>query len=421
MIKVAFFTLGCKVNQCETEEIRARFEAAGATAARKDEQADVCVINTCTVTHTADSKSRSTIRRAIKNNPEALIVVTGCYSELEAEEAGNIDGVDMVVPNARKKTIAEEVFARLDRTSTGQRAGVPALRLRTRAVVKVQDGCDNYCAYCIIPYARPDMTSRPFTEVIDEMERLADSGHKEIVLTGIRLGSYEDSGRDLAGLVERICRVDGIERVRLSSVEPWEVTDRLVDVINEEKVCKHLHIPLQSGSDRVLEMMGRSYTKDEYLRLIERIRKRHGNIGITTDVICGFPGETEEDFQDTLNVVKEAGFSRVHVFRYSKRKGTRAAEIAGQVPEKTKRQRAELLISEAHAMRREFAESFKGKRLAVLFETVKPGDNYITGYADNYVEVATCAGSVRPGSIHTVLVESVKEDATALARIVEDA
>ena len=461
MPTIAYHTLGCKVNQYETEKIREALERAGSETVPFAAKADAYIINTCTVTGVADSKSRAAVRRALKLNPDAFIVVSGCYAELEPTRIALIEGVDLVVTNSDKDSIAERVISRFGGSGFQIReegsgianpgpsvlggpsalsgpSGLPFTqhstlntqhlvrpRTRTRAIVKVQDGCDQFCSYCVVPFARSRKMSRPMDDVTAELRALAEFGYKEIVLTGIRLGSYQHNGARLPELIRAASSVSGIERIRLSSVEAWEIDDALLDAIDSPKVCRHLHVPLQSGDDEVLRRMNRPYTTGQLEQMIERARKRIPGIGITTDVIVGFPGESEEAFENTCGMVERVGFSRLHVFRYSPRKRASAAEMPGQIDSKTKKQRSETLIELGRLSMRRFAESFVGRTLTVLVEKALPLtptlsrqgrgsiDKILTGYADNYVEVVFTGPPSLVGKIVPVTVLSVDEAGTA--------
>jgi len=450
MLRVAYHTLGCKVNQYETEKTREALEGAGFETVGFHSRADVYIINTCSVTGVADGKSRAAIRRALRTNPEAYVVVAGCYAELEPAQVSAMEGVDLVVPNSEKDGIAERIIARFGGQGAASRA-VARPRSRTRAVVKVQDGCDQFCAYCVIPYARVGKTSWPMAEVLDELRSLAGFGYKEIVLTGIRLGSYEDGSSRLPELTLAAAEVDGIERVRLSSVEPWEVDDSLLAAMTHPKVCRHLHIPLQSGDDRTLARMDRPYTTAEFAGIMSRVRERIPGVGITTDIIVGFPGETAVEFAGTLDFARDAAFSRLHVFRYSPRDRTRAAAMPDQVDSETKKARAERLIEVGSEAVRGFARSSVGERLMVLAEREvvsapagpasaashrsnrtalgpfgtgfgsKPPKQqteveakHLTGFADNYVEVVFAGDASLRGEIVPVRVTSVDDNGRAV-------
>ncbi len=420
MIKDAYYTLGCKVNQYETEKIRESLEASGITTVSFSSIADIYIINTCSVTAVADSKSRNAVRKAIRANPEALVVVCGCYAELEPVQLTSIEGVDMVISNLEKDTVCERVLARLGiEKSKADISKVVKPRIRTRAVVKVQDGCDNFCSYCIVPYARRGMNSRPIIDVLEEIETLARFGYKEIVLTGIRLGSYDADGVKVPLLISKVSEVAGIKRIRLSSIEPWEVDDALIDAMQNPIVCRHLHIPLQSGDDEILRLMNRPYSLKSYLKLINHIRNRIPDIGITTDVIVGFPGESESAFNNTKNAIKDAAFSRLHVFRYSKRKGTLAAEMINQVDSRIKKDRSDELIALNTECLRNFAEVMAGKVLEVLVEREAVGSNLLRGFADNYLEAEFPGAPHLKGEIVRVRIGGAGVEGLAAGEMIE--
>ncbi|MDH7601462.1 MAG: tRNA (N(6)-L-threonylcarbamoyladenosine(37)-C(2))-methylthiotransferase MtaB [Armatimonadota bacterium] len=448
MLTAAYYTLGCKVNQYETEQIRTALEKAGFRTVPFTSKADVYVINTCTVTAAADAKSRAAVRKAHRINPQACVVVTGCYAETSRDAVSRIEGVGLVVGNRDKDVLADKIISYIRAREQGlgsiddalggesasdnpPRAVLP--RTRTRALVKVQDGCDHFCSYCIVPFARPEMHSRPIGEVLEEIRRLADYGYKEIVLTGIRLGSYRDSDQGLPDLVLQAAEISGIERIRLSSIEPWEIDEALIGVFQHPKVCRHLHIPLQSGDDEILARMNRPYRADDYLSLVNKIRDETPGIGITTDVIVGFPGETEEAFENTCEVVRRAGFSRLHVFRYSPRHLTRAAEMPNQVPEALKKERAEILSTIGLECARAFAQSWIGQTLPVLAEhrvrgsRLPTADNIsaktdlvlLRGFTDNYIEVTFPGELSLAGSVAGVTITGVDENGRAVGRAEE--
>lgn len=432
MIRIAYHTLGCKVNQYETEKLREALEGAGFETVAFSSPADAYVINTCSVTSVADGKSRAAVRRALRLNPDAFVVVAGCYAELDPDSIRAIEGVDLVVPNSEKDAIAERIVARL-----GQ--GLPNIqypilntqsslpRLRTRAVVKVQDGCDQFCSYCIVPHARHAKSSRPLDDVIAEIRALAEFGYREIVLTGIRLGAYASrkckvesekcEGSRLPELIRAASEVDGIARIRLSSIEPWEVDEALLDAMRSPKVCRHLHIPLQSGDDEVLARMNRPYTAAWYREIASMVRDGIPGIGITTDVIVGFPGESEDAFMNTRALIEEVGFSRLHVFRYSARKRTPAADMPDQVPAEVRKQRAENLIELGITAMRRFASSLVGETVDVLVERQAKEPNHVTGFADNYVETRFAGDAALKGSIVGVRITGVDQDGCSGYRV----
>ncbi|OAT82299.1 tRNA (N(6)-L-threonylcarbamoyladenosine(37)-C(2))-methylthiotransferase MtaB [Desulfotomaculum copahuensis] len=425
--KVALVTLGCKVNQYESASLAEMFRRRGYQVVDFKQPADIYVINTCTVTHLGDRKSRQLIRRAGRKNPAALIVVTGCYAQTAPGEVLAIPGVDLVVGTRDKARIVELVeFHRpggepLDAVSdvfAGHGfAELPATAVtgRVRAFLKVQEGCSNYCAYCIVPYARGPLKSRRPENVIEEARRLVADGFKELVLTGIHTGAYgrdQPDGPDLAGLVARVAAVPGLLRLRLSSVEPLDVTTELLDVMaSRGNVCPHLHIPLQSGDDTVLERMRRHYTSAWFGNLLEEVRRKIPGVAVTTDVIVGFPGETEEQFERTLQFVGEMAFSRLHVFKYSPRRGTPAAAFPGQVPAQVKEERSHRLITLGEALARDFAVQYTSRQVTVLAEEPFPaGDGLWEGYTGNYLRVVFPAGPAVRGELVRVQVEEWRDN-----------
>jgi len=465
MPTIAYHTLGCKVNQYETEKIREALEIAGFETVPFGSRADAYLINTCTVTGVADSKSRAAVRKALRLNPEAHVVVAGCYAELEPGRIQAIEGIDLIVPNDDKHTIPERVSAHFSTMLRGENqprsivegnSQLVRPRLRTRAVVKVQDGCDQFCSYCIVPYARARKWSRPMPEVLAEIEALAEFGYREIVLTGIRLGSYGDRGQrsevgspnpkraevGLSDLILAAAEVSGVERVRVSSVEQWEIDEAVLDAVQHPRVCRHLHIPLQSGDDDVLRRMNRPYTGGQFLDLVRRIRSVVPGIAITTDVMVGFPGESDKAFENTCRLIEEAAFSKLHVFRYSPRKRTAAASLPDQIDEETKKLRAAILAEMGKRAVRRFAESFMGETLEVLAEGrcfdklsmtgMRPGmlrgekqprsipggiAGVLAGFADNYVEVRFEGDQSLVGEIVRVRITGVDQDGTAVGQV----
>lgn len=432
MPKIAYYTLGCKVNQYETEKIRESLEKAGFATVPFNSVADVYVINTCSVTAIADGKSRAAVRKGMACNPDALVIVTGCYADLEPQRFHDIQGVGRVIANDEKASIVDLVISRFESRVECSHQNVHALRsgllektrlrTRTRAVIKVQDGCDQFCSYCIIPYARSVKHSRPLSEVVEEIRILADSSYKEIVLTGIRLGSYSTNSQTaiyaLSDLIHAAADVPGIERIRLSSIEPWEVDSSLLDALQSHKVCRHLHIPLQSGDDDILHSMNRPYTTADYRKLIAEIRRRMPDIGITTDVIVGFPGETERAFDNTCSLVEEIGFSKLHVFRYSQRPRTTAASLPDQISPAIKKIRSEALIDLGLASMRKFAASQVGKPVQVLAEKHLTGSNQLVGFTDNYVEARFPGDPALRGEIVAVRIVAIDQN-HAIAQIQE--
>ena len=400
--RVCFVTLGCKVNQTESEAMAQLFREAQYLVVSAAEEADVVVVNTCTVTNTGDSKSRQVIRRMIKAHPQSVVVVTGCYAQTEPGEVLNIEGVDLVLGTQDRLKILEWIErVKVERQPLNAVRGIweaeefeelPQLREehRTRAFLKIQEGCNQFCTYCIIPYARGPLRSRLPENALAEARQLVEAGYPEIVLTGIHTGYYgQDLGEEwnLARLVRELVRIPELHRLRLSSIEPMEFTPELIEsIVASDKVCPHLHMPLQSGSDKVLARMRRPYTLNEYRDLLAGLHQRIPNLAVTTDVIVGFPGETEEDHASTLEFVRSSGFSAIHVFPYSKRKGTPAAEYPDQVPKKLKDQRVKELMGAARVSQEAFVRRFVGKRVEVLIEWIDLNGCAI-GHTPHYIQV----------------------------------
>ena len=393
--KVAIKTLGCRLNQAESEQALEALGARGFDLAHAGEEPDVVVVNTCTVTRESTASSRRLVRKLAEAHPSATVVVTGCYAVSDPDEVKAIPGVDLVVGNDAKDRIAELVAAvpRVRRLPLVTRPA-PVERLRTRVAVRAQTGCDEWCAFCIIPRTRGPLRSWPEEEVVADVRRQVERGVREVVLTGVHLGKYgEDQGRrdGLARLVDRLVAIDGLARLRLSSVLPVQVTPALVERVRDHpKVCRHLHVPLQAGDDQVLEAMHRPYRVAEFLERVENAKAEVPGLGLSTDVIVGFPGETEAQFQATMRVVRRVGFSKLHVFRYSQRPGTPAAEMDGQLPDAVKKQRARELIALGAELRRQFHEQHLGRPLSVLVETA--GDGLAEGTSDNYIKVRFAGG-----------------------------
>lgn len=373
--KLRVATLGCKVNQYETELVRQGLKRVGYQDCNDDDAADICVINTCTVTNEGDAKSRQVIRRLNRKNPDAKIVVMGCYATRAPDEVAALPGVSEVVTDKRELPDLMSRFGVIDVPT-----GLDGFSGRQRAYVKVQDGCLLRCSYCIIPHVRPDLTSRPMQEIVDEVERLTQAGHREVVLTGIHLGHYgvdwnrnkpKEEWTRLAHLVQRLCELDGDFRIRLSSIEATEVTRELIAVLREyrEKVVPHLHVCLQSGSDSVLRRMRRRWSTKTFLNRCDLLRDSLDNPAITTDVIVGFPGETDDEFEQTLETCRSAGFSKIHAFPFSPRRGTPAAEMSDQIPKPVRSQRVSRLTQVEDELRNDYFQSLIGSRLQLLVES----------------------------------------------------
>ncbi len=391
-MRVYLRSLGCKLNQSEVEALARRFIAAGCQVVTDVEEADLCVVNTCAVTHIAARKSRRLIRRLHRANPKARIVVTGCYAELFPHEVAKIEGVDLIVSNADKERLVERLGIR------GYGIGVltpipyPLFFNRTRAFVKIQDGCNNRCAYCVIGLARGRERSRPPEEVLAEIEARVEAGCKEVVLTGVNIGAYgRDLGTSLGRLIEDILTKTAVPRLRLSSIEPWDFDPSLLRLWEDPRLCRHLHLPLQSGCDATLRRMGRRYTAAEYAELVERAREAIPDLAVTTDVIVGFPGETEAEFEESLRFVEKMGFARLHVFKYSARPGTLAATMPHQVPPEVKRARSEAMMALGRRSSKAFRRRFLGRTMEVLWERKERGreggKRVWSGLTDNYIRV----------------------------------
>ena len=423
---VSLFTLGCKVNQYETQSISEHFADAGYSVVNEGLPADVFVINTCSVTNIADRKSRQMIRRARKLNPDAVIAVTGCYVQTAAEDVIGMEDVDIAAGNNEKSRLVEYVTQFLKKREQAEGAAgkdsrkgpaeshilsfgelteyedlgcITAMESRSRAFIKIQDGCDRFCSYCIIPYARGRVRSRQEESILQEASALLDAGYRELVLTGINTALYgaDTEGRtDIAGLIQRMESLGGDFRIRLSSLEPNVIDVGVAErLLEREKLCHHMHLAIQSGCDTVLKRMNRRYTVDDYRKIVEALRRGDPEYGITTDIITGFPGETEEEFRTTLETVKEIGFSKVHVFRYSLRGGTVAASRKDQIDGKEKSRRAGILSEEAERAQVAFFRKNMGQVRRVLFETLDAQTGLMEGYTDNYIKVHVPADGLK--------------------------
>lgn len=420
--KVAFITLGCKVNTAETEGMKKLFREAGYEIVSGDEYADVYIVNTCTVTNMGDRKSRQMLRKAHKLNPNAVIAAVGCFAQVSPDKAAKIEGVNLVVGNNLKHSIVELVE---NHRSTEKQKYVYERKAlcefeelpietyedHTRAFIKVQDGCDQFCSYCIIPYARGPIRSRKLDDVLKEAENLAARGFKEIVLTGIHLSSYgKKEGVGLTQLIEELHNVEGIERIRLGSLEPLFLTpDFINNIKNLPRLCPHFHISLQSGCDSTLKRMNRKYTTRDYRNIVNLLREKVEDVTVTTDVMVGFPGETEEEFQKSYEFCREIGFLRMHVFQYSPRKGTPAARYPDQVDGRIKEERSRLMIKLAETIQKEVMSKFIGRQMPVLLEQpVAENSNDMEGHTPNYITVIVALDSKKAGEIINVRLESIE-------------
>lgn len=402
-MKIAFHTLGCKVNQYETEAMKEQFSSKGHEIVSEEDFADVYIINTCTVTHLADRKSRQYIRKMKRVNPDSIVAVTGCYAQVSPEEVSKIQGVNIVagtneknnlvsyVENFRQESVPTECHIKAyEELNNYESTGIiTSMESRTRAYIKIQEGCNRFCSYCIIPYARGNVRSRDLEEIIEEAKGLLEKGFKEIILTGINTALYgSDFGDDgIEPVIAALNQLPYDFRIRLSSLEPTVINSEYVrGLLKYEKLCPHLHLSIQSGSNNVLKAMNRRYDRDEYLEIVQVLKQHDPLFGITTDIIVGFPGESENDFLDSVRIIDEVGFCKVHVFKYSKRHGTKAAEYTGQIDEAIKNNRSSILLEKAKADGERFFQKNIGKKRRVLFEEVDES-GMITGYTDNYIKV----------------------------------
>ncbi len=437
MAKIAFYTLGCKVNQADTASMENLFLRSGHQLVSFDGEADVYIINTCVVTNTGQRKSRQTIHRAIRKNPNALIVVTGCYPQTAAEEVKAIAGVDMIIGNQDRAQIVQLVEERLAHRQTDTLDAVHKLTAstafeemaagditdKTRAFLKIQEGCNQFCTYCIIPYARGPLRSRSLESIRTETQRLISAGFKEIVLIGIHLGCYgkeNPDGPTLYDAVKTVLEVPGVQRLRLGSLESVEVEPRLLTLMQEDaRFCRHLHLPLQSGCDKTLQAMHRPYTTAKFKTLLADIKNMVPDIAITTDVIVGFPGETEADFETTCKFAESCGFSKMHIFPFSARKGTPAEKFAGAVTEAVKKERADILGKIDETMHKTFLQAMVGQTAEVLFEQ-PAGEDYFEGLTGNYQRVfVKCGGRNLGGEILPVKITAFDGE-KLLGEIIKD-
>ena len=400
MNKVSFLTLGCKVNQYETEAMQELFKKNGYEVCDNNEICDVYVINTCTVTNLSDRKSRQFISKAKKMNKDAVLAVVGCYSQVSPNEIEAIDEVDVIIGTKNRSRIVElcnqaknsnmkfNIVSELTKDCGYDSLSIDMQESKTRAYLKIQEGCNMFCTYCIIPYARGPIKSRLLDDISIEAKKLVENGYKELIITGIHVGSYGlDIGENLnlVDVIEELSKIDKLNRIRLSSIEAGIISEKFLERIkNTGKVCEHFHLSLQSGSDKILRLMNRKYNTNMYRKKVNLIKKYFPDVALTTDIIVGFPGETEIDFEDTLNFVKEIGFSKVHVFKYSPRKGTPAFDFKNQVDGNTKKDRSNRLINLSDELSKKFLSDNLFKQHEVLFEENTNG-NKLTGYSRNYI------------------------------------
>ena len=418
MKTVAFITLGCKVNQYETNAMSQKLIEEGYKIVEHTQKADIYIINTCTVTNMSDRKSRQMIRRAKEINPEATIIAVGCYVQVAKKEIENIKEIDLALGNEEKVDIVKycneiiqknkkEEIADVMQSRKFAEFGETSYTEKTRAVIKVQDGCDRFCSYCIIPYARGRVRSREPEHIIKEIKQIANEGIKEVVITGIHIASYgKDFKKDykLIDLLEEINKIDGIERIRLGSIEPLLITEEFVQrLVKLEKICEQFHLSLQSGCDETLKRMNRRYTTQQFEEIVKRLRKAYDNVNLTTDIIVGFPGETEEEFAKTYKFLEKIKFYKMHIFKYSPRKGTRAEQMPQQIEPQLKEERSKKLIELSDKNEKEYNSEYVGKRVEVLWEEQK--NEIYKGHTKNYVLVEMEA---KPSENKENVIESVQ-------------
>ncbi|MDD6763482.1 MAG: tRNA (N(6)-L-threonylcarbamoyladenosine(37)-C(2))-methylthiotransferase MtaB [Clostridiales bacterium] len=431
MKTASFYTLGCKVNQYETEAVSEMFADNGYTIVPFSEKSDIYIINTCSVTSMSDRKSRQMIRRAKKTNPDAVIAVMGCYSQTAPDEVLSVDGVNLVLGTKDRGSVLRLIESlkpgdKLNAvTSVKDNHKFEELTVRrcmdhTRAYIKIQDGCSQFCSYCIIPYARGPVRSRSEDEILDEVKTLAQAGYKEIILTGIHAASYgTDLGcTSLEQLLNRIDKTDGIARIRLSSIEPMTLNAEFVEKIKDcRKLCPHFHISLQSGSDTVLKRMNRHYTTAQFEEVVNGLRRHFPDCAITTDIMTGFAGETEEEHKETMRFCEKIGFAEAHVFQYSQRRGTPAAKRPNQCPPEVKEARSKEIIALTDRTRDEFLKRHLGRTMDILFET-KVKDGFYEGKTANYINVHTLSDRDISGEFHSVLLQKL-ENGIIFGKIVD--
>ncbi|MBN2509504.1 MAG: tRNA (N(6)-L-threonylcarbamoyladenosine(37)-C(2))-methylthiotransferase MtaB [Spirochaetales bacterium] len=408
---IAFKTLGCRLNQYEIDALATEFAAAGYRVVGPETEADAYVINTCTVTNQSDVKSRNALNRILRHHPEAVCVVTGCFAEHHLKELKEEGAVTFVVPNEQKR----HIFTLLDSHFSGEIPSVRELEkdlfgygsdtggFHTRSMVKIQDGCDNFCTYCIIPFVRGRAVSRPFPDVLGNVHKVLADGAREIVLTGVNISRYQDGSNTFTDLIEGILAVPGDFRLRITSMEPDNVNDSFLDLFSHPKMCPHLHLCLQSGSDRILSEMMRSYTMDEFAAIADGLRSRNSKFNLTTDIMTGFPGETEEDHRKTLDAIERFGFGHIHTFKYSVRSGTAAEKMGGQVAEKVKTSRSADIRGRARVKTLAYRKNWIGGEQTLLIERLH--DGHYWGYGEYYTPIKIPASSFEAGNMKNRFVQ----------------
>lgn len=426
-MKVALYTLGCRVNSYESEAMAEKFIKEGYEVVSFDEFSDVYVINTCTVTNMGDKKSRQMIGRARRHSPEAIIAVVGCYSQIASDEIAQIEGVDVVLGSRNKGDIvywvnrareeSKQVVEVKDvlKNNKFEQLAINEYQDKTRAFLKIQDGCNRFCSYCLIPFARGGVCSKEPEKILKEVKELSKNGFKEIILSGVHTASYGvdlEGNWDLVKILEEINKIEGIERIRIGSIDPTFFTEGVIErICNLEKMCPHFHLSLQSGCDATIRRMNRKYTAQEYKDVVENLRKYMKDVSITTDIIVGFPGESNVEFEATYEFLKGIKLSKMHIFKYSKRTGTKAAEMPFQVDGLIKEERSKKLIELNNALEVEFMEKFLGREMRVLYEEAISGkENTYVGYTENYIKVITESDENLEGKIVPTKLVAVKQE-----------
>lgn len=410
-MKFNIITLGCKVNSYESNFMKEALVKNGFSFCNLSEKCDILILNTCTVTDTSDKKSLKEVRRLKRENPNAILVVCGCSVQNDKTKYDNL-GINILMGNINKSNIVSIIEKYLDDKTpveyVAKTRDLPFENMEvdisdhTRAYIKIEDGCDNFCSYCIIPFVRGKKRSKDFSLVLREVQHLANNGYKEIVLTGIDTGGYESNGKDLTDLIHEMSKINGIERIRQSSIEITQINEKFINELkNNNKICDHIHIPLQSGSDSILKLMNRKYDLKYFFDKIDMIRSVRPDISITTDVIVGFPGETEEMFLETMETCKKINFSKIHAFPYSERKGTKASMMDGKVPESVKHERVKKLLELSDSLEKSYYDKFKGKNKDVLIEEVNESGS--KGHTSNYLMVHTNE-KLQKGEIYNLIV-----------------
>ncbi len=405
--RVAFDTLGCKLNQAESELLAKQFTEAGYILVSSIDKADVYILNTCTVTHIADRKARHLLRLAHRRNPSAVLVATGCYTQRASRELAQIEGVSFVINNDEKPQLLR-LLEESGHLSNPAQSSTASLHTRTRSFVKIQDGCNSFCAYCIVPFVRGREKSLPTARIISEIKQRVSEGYKEVVLTGTEIGAYNCDSVNLKELLEQILAQTDVTRLRLSSLQPQEITPELIGLWRDDRLCRHFHLSLQSGSDSVLNRMKRCYSACDYQRAVAIIRALLPEAAITTDIIVGFPGETDSEFEESYNFCRQTGFARIHVFSYSLRRETQAARMPHQIGDKVKRERSKRMLALAKEAVRNFSQQFLGKTMTVLWE--KQTGGIWSGLTDNYIKVYTRSNEDLTNKLLPVKLTEVRGD-----------